>query len=82
VEITWPDTRQLRHCLGEDIDVRIEVDEDGTVLSVEPVDKKQPKDCMRAAIESARAIVFEPGEVDGVPTRMWTQVRIEFRKKG
>lgn len=81
IEITWPDTRNLRHCLGHNIDVRIEVDERGKVLNVEALGGDHPSDCARAAVESAQRIVFEPGEIDGVATPMWTQIRIEFRKK-
>jgi hypothetical protein len=36
---------------------------------------------VRAALESAARIVFEPGRINGVPVAMWTQVRIEFRSK-
>jgi len=82
LEITWPDTRKLKHCLGHQIDIRIQVDEDGRVLRVEPVEADHPSDCVRAALDSARRIVFEPGRVNGVPIRMWTQIRIDFRKKG
>jgi hypothetical protein len=71
----------LRHCLGHHIDIRIEVDERGKVLRVEPMDMNHPQDCIAAALESAGKIVFEPGQVDGTTTRMWTQVRIDFRKK-
>lgn len=81
VEITWPDTRDLKHCLGHHIDVRIEVDDRGNILRVEPPNTTHPADCIDAALASARRIVFEPGRVDGVPTTMWTQVRIEFRRK-
>lgn len=81
IEITWPDTRRLQHCLDHQIDVSIEVDENGRVVDVKTGKGEHPSDCVQAAVESARHIVFEPGEVDGVPTRMWTQIRIDFRKK-
>jgi hypothetical protein len=81
VEITWPDTRKLRHCLEHRIDIRIRVGDDGSVLAVESPDGGHPPDCVRAALESAAKIVFEPGRVNGVPVAMWTQVRIEFRAK-
>lgn len=81
LEITWPDTRKLRHCLGHHIDIRIQVAEDGAIARVEALSNDHPPDCIRAALESARRIVFEPGQKDGRPTTMWTQVRIDFRKK-
>lgn len=81
LEITWPDTRKLRHCLGHHIDLKILVDDSGAIVSIEPLDTNHPADCIRAAVESANRIVFEPGRVDGAPSRMWTQVRIDFRKK-
>lgn len=81
VELTWPNTRNLGHCLGHSIDVRIEVGRRGEVLDVQAAGNDHPSDCIRAAIASARRIVFEPGEIDGVPSQMWTQIRIEFRKK-
>lgn len=81
IEITWPDTRKLKHCAGHHIDIRIRVADDGSVIAVEPVHEHQPSDCLRAALESAERIVFEPGRVNGVPLAMWTQVRIEFKTK-
>jgi outer membrane biosynthesis protein TonB len=81
LEITWPDTRDLGHCLGHHIDMMIHVDENGSIVAVEPLDSNHPPDCIRAAVESARHIVFEPGRVNGLPSSMWTQVRIDFRKK-
>jgi hypothetical protein len=81
LEITWPDTRKLRHCLGHHIDLKILVDDQGKIVSVEPLDTGHPNDCIQAAVESASRIVFEPGRVDGAPAEMWTQVRIDFRKK-
>jgi len=81
VEITWPDTRDLKHCLGHYIDVQIEVDENGRILDVKARSENHPEDCVQAAIDSAWRIVFEPGLVNGLPSRMWTQVRVDFRRK-
>jgi hypothetical protein len=81
LEITWPDTRNLKHCLGHNIDIKIKVDADGSILSAEAVGAGHPADCVRAALESAKRIVFEPGLIGGRPAAMWTQVRIDFRKK-
>jgi len=80
LEITWPDTRNLEHCLGHHIDLKIEVNERGEIMTIEPLDTNHPVDCIRVAVESAGRIVFEPGQIDGHPSPMWTQVRIEFRK--
>jgi hypothetical protein len=81
LEITWPDTRALKHCLGHHIDMKIHVDATGAIVSIQPLDMNHPSDCIEAAVESASEIVFEPGRVDGVATPMWTHVRIDFRKK-
>ncbi|MFQ5511692.1 MAG: energy transducer TonB [Candidatus Krumholzibacteriia bacterium] len=81
LEITWPDTRRLKHCLGHHVDVHIEVSAEGHILQVKADDPGQPPDCIEAALRSARLIVFEPGHKDGHPATMWTRVRIEFRKK-
>jgi TonB family protein len=80
LQITWPDTRHLEHCLGHQIDVRIQVDEDGRILDVEVQGTSEhPEDCAKAALESARKIVFSPGRINGRPMKMWTEIRIEFR---
>jgi hypothetical protein len=81
IEITWPDTRKLKHCLQHRVDIRIRVGDDGAIVAVEPLGGDHPPDCVRAALESAARIVFEPGRINGVPVAMWTQVRIEFRSK-
>lgn len=81
VEITWPKTEKLGHCLGLHIDIRIRVGEDGEVLDVEAVDTSHPRDCTRAALDAAARIRFRPGTVDGKVKAMWTQIRIEFRKQ-
>jgi hypothetical protein len=81
VEITWPETRNLSHCLGMHVDVRIRVDEKGQILAAEPSGGDVPDDCSAAALRAARRIVFLPGTVDGRPTAMWTQIRIDFRSQ-
>jgi TonB family protein len=81
VEITWPDTGKLGHCLGLHIDIRIRVGADGDILDVAPVDTSHPPDCTRAALDAARRIRFRPGTVDGKVKTMWTQIRIEFRRQ-
>ena len=81
VEITWPETRGLSHCLGLEIAIRIEVDKEGEVLQVKAVDNTHPSDCTKAALDAARQIRFRPGLVKGRPARMWTQLRIDFRRK-
>jgi hypothetical protein len=81
VEITWPETEKLGHCLGLDIDIRIRVGERGDVLRVEPLSNDDPRDCIQAAIDAAERIKFRPGTVDGKAMAMWTQIRIEFRRQ-
>ena len=81
LQITWPDTRRLKHCRGHQIDLRIEVDVDGRILRVEPAVSSSPAECIRAALECAAKIVFAPGQINGRPARMWTEIRIDFRKK-
>ncbi len=81
LQIDWPDTGELKHCLGQHIDVRIQVDVDGTILHIEADEFDHPADCLRAALESARQIVFAPGRINGKPARMWTQIQIDFTRK-
>ncbi|MDH3216668.1 MAG: energy transducer TonB [Candidatus Krumholzibacteria bacterium] len=81
LEITWPDTRKLKHCLGHNIDLKIQVDRDGKIARVQALSTGHPADCVRAAVESAKRIVFEPGLINGQPATMWTKVRLDFRRK-
>jgi len=81
VEITWPETKDLNHCLGFHVDVRIQVDNSGKIRVVEPVGIDLPQDCVDAAVRAARRIVFLPGRADGKPQTMWTEIRIDFRRQ-
>jgi hypothetical protein len=81
LEITWPDTRKLKHCLGHQIDVRVEVGTDGAILQVRVDERGHPPDCVSAALESARQIVFAPGKINGEPAVMWTQIRVDFKQR-
>jgi len=81
IEITWPDTRRLSHCVGLRVDVRIRVDATGRVERVEPASAGVPDDCMRAALDTARRIRFTPGTVGGEPATLWSLVTIDFEKK-
>ena len=80
IEITWPDTRKLSHCVGLRIDVRIRVDEKGRVERVEPASPGLPPDCVRAALDTAKRIKFTPGTVGGKPAALWSLVTIDFEK--
>jgi len=80
IEITWPDTRKLSHCVGLRIDVRIRVDALGRVERVEPASTGLPEDCVRAALDTAKRIKFTPGTVDGKPATLWSLVTIDFEK--
>lgn len=81
LEITWPDTRRLNHCLDLQITVRILVDDRGVIQQVVPHGADQPPDCVRAAVEAAKLAVFAPGTINGKPVTMWTRVRIDFRRR-
>jgi hypothetical protein len=81
IEITWPETRNLSHCLGTHVDVRIHVSESGQILVAEPASGDIPDDCAAAALKAARRIVFLPGTQDGLPKTMWTEIRIDFRRQ-
>ena len=81
LQITWPDTRRLKHCLGHQIRVRIQVDEEGAIVRVEIPDDEHPADCVSAALESAGQILFAPGTIGGKPVKMWTEIRIDVRRK-
>lgn len=81
VEITWPETSNLKHCLGSHVDLRIRVDEKGKITAIEPMRGDIPGDCVDAAVRAARRIVFLPGRADGTPQTMWTEIRIDFRRQ-
>jgi hypothetical protein len=81
VEITWPDTRRLGHCIGSHVIVSIQVGRDGDILQIRPQETNLPDDCIRAAVDAAEKIVFTPGSMNGVPSKMWTKVRIDFRQE-
>jgi hypothetical protein len=81
LQITWPDTKRLKICLGHQIGVRVQVDEDGRILRVEPSPSASPPECVRAAVECATQIVFAPGKINGRSAKMWTEIRIDFREK-
>jgi hypothetical protein len=80
VEITWPETKKLRHCLGLRITVRIRVDEKGGIVRVDPIRGDLPANCTAAALRAARRIVFLPGKINGKPAAMWTTIQIDFRE--
>lgn len=81
VEITWPKTRHLSHCIGQHVDMRILVNARGGIDRVVPQASTLPEDCLRAATAAASRIRFTPGSVNGKPAALWTQVRIDFEKK-
>jgi TonB family protein len=81
IEITWPDTRRLSHCVGLRVDVRIRVDAAGRVERVEPASAGVPDDCMQAALDTARRIRFTPGTIGGEPATLWSVVTIDFERK-
>lgn len=81
LQITWPDTRRLKHCLGHQITVRVQVDETGRIVRVETPGEDHPADCVTAALASAGQIIFAPGTIGGNPVKMWTEIRIDFRSK-
>jgi hypothetical protein len=81
VEITWPDTRRLGHCIGSHVIVNIQVGSEGDILQIRPQTANLPRDCIRAAVEAAEKIKFTPGSLNGIPSKMWTTVRIDFRQE-
>ncbi|NIM19824.1 MAG: hypothetical protein GTO51_06225 [Candidatus Latescibacteria bacterium] len=80
VEITWPDTRKLRICIGSSINVNIQVGENGEILQVRAEEKYLPPQCIHAALEAAGKIVFIPGNINGIAAKMWTRVRMDFKR--
>jgi TonB family protein len=81
VEITWPETRELKLCIGQSVNVRIWVSEAGQAKQVEAVPSAVLPACVDAALGAARRIRFEPGRQGGVPAAMWTEVRIDFQRR-
>lgn len=81
VEITWPETRKLKQCVGQSVNVRILVSEQGAVKDVELVPSSILPECADAALAAARHIRFEPGKTGGIAATMWTEVRIDFQRR-
>lgn len=81
VEITWPETRQLKQCIGQSVNVKILVSEEGRVKDVKIVPGEILPACADAALAAARHIRFEPGRTGGVAAEMWTEVRIDFQRR-
>lgn len=81
IEITWPETRQLKQCIGQRVSVRILVSEKGTVEDAQVVPSNVLPACAGAALSAARHIRFEPGRQGGVAVTMWTEVRIDFQRR-
>jgi outer membrane biosynthesis protein TonB len=81
VEMTWPDTRNLGFCIGSTIIVSLQVETDGSIIQMLPEEIDLPEECIRAALEAAGKIVFEPGKVNGIAVKMWTRVQIDFRRE-
>jgi TonB family protein len=81
IEITWPETRQLKQCIGQSVNVRIWVSEQGKVKDVKVVPSGVMPACVDAALSAARHIRFEPGRQGGVAVTMWTEVRIDFQRR-
>jgi TonB family protein len=81
VEITWPETRRLKQCIGQSVSVRILVSEKGAVKDAVVVARGVLPECADAALVAARHIRFEPGRTGGVASEMWTEVRIDFQRR-
>ncbi len=78
-ELYWPDSKSAKQCLGNSIDLRILVDEQGRILKISSMGSDESNRCVSAAIETAKKILFTPGSIDGRPAKMWTKVRIDFK---
>jgi TonB family protein len=81
IEITWPETKQLKQCIGQSVNVKIWVSENGAVKDAKVVPSGVLPACADAALSAARHIRFEPGRQGGVAVTMWTEVRIDFQKR-
>lgn len=81
IEITWPETRQLKECIGQSVSVRIRVSEKGAVKEARVVPSNVMAACTEAALDAAKHIRFEPGRQGGVAVEMWTEVRIDFQQR-
>lgn len=81
IEITWPETRQLKQCIGQSVNVKILVSEEGRVKDVKIVPGAVLPACADAAVAAARHIRFEAGRTGGIAAEMWTEVRIDFQRR-
>ena len=62
------------------VDVQVLVDENGKVIDAKVTGEKHKFGFDEAALDAARKSIFRPAAKDGVPVKMWTTIRFEFRR--
>ena len=77
VRANYPTASVRRGEQGE-VALRLEVLETGIVGQVELLDSSGFSRLDESAIAAAKRYTYEPGTVDGLPTRMWTYVMWQF----
>jgi len=62
------------------VDVQVLVDENGKVLDAMIAGEKHRFGFDEAALDAARKSAFAPANKDGIPVKMWTTIRFEFKR--
>jgi len=62
------------------VDVQVLVDENGKVIDAMINGEKHKFGFDEAALDAARKSSFAPANKDGVPVKMWTTIRFEFKR--
>ncbi|MEL7061072.1 MAG: energy transducer TonB, partial [Acidobacteriota bacterium] len=63
------------------VEVRVLVDENGRVIRAERVGPEQKYGFDDEAVSAAKRARYQPASKDGVPVKMWSNLKIEFRDR-
>ncbi len=69
----------LRRKMEGPVEVRVRVEVDGTVTDVEIVSSSPDSSLNRAALESARSMIFRPATQSGRSVSVWYNYRFDFK---
>ncbi|WP_353506617.1 energy transducer TonB [Variovorax flavidus] len=68
-----------RNGLEGEVLTKVLVEPTGKVSKVELIQSSGFAVLDRAAMETTKCLVYEPGTIDGVPTSMWTDFPLNYR---
>ena len=75
---SYPDAARRMRRDGT-VNLRLLVDESGSVTMVEPAGDSAATEFLAAAQRAARKWTYEPARKDGVPVKVWIPVRVVFK---